>query len=84
MLNLSLRISLPYKKWKILKARNVKLTKNWAFELNLYKNNLLLGMHIDTTFKGDHRGLDSSIGLAGYELEFNVYDIRHESIDEYA
>lgn len=84
MVSLEFRVSSPLKVFKILYYRTVKLTTNWCYEFNLYRNNLLIGISFDLRTRGDHKGLDMSIGILHHELEFNVYDIRHESIEEYA
>lgn len=77
MINFNLRLCVP-KRWKILVCRNVQLTKNWAFEFNVYRTGALVAAHFEWRPNGFHREMLFGLGALFHEFEFNIYDIRHE------
>ncbi len=70
--------------WKPIKYWTKKLTTHIAYELSIFKNDIIVGMHLSVRPKGDHKGISMLIALFGYHVELGVYDIRHEKTEEYA
>jgi len=64
-------------RWNILKMFSGKFTTNWAWEFNLYATHSWIMIDGRIHFSGDHRGVFLMVGLLGYALDINVYDIRH-------
>lgn len=82
MIDLELRITNPYSynewDWKCLSSGGV--TQNVAYELNRYRNKILIGFSLRVNVDGDHRGVTFNIGILGRELELSVYDTRHRDM----
>lgn len=81
MINVSFALCLPFQKWEYGPTHSGLFTENVAWELNVYKSSVVVKASIDVRPQGDHRGFAFWLGLFGYEVEFTVYDIRHE--DQY-
>ena len=63
----------------LLKVRdNVKLSTNWAWELNFYATHSIIIFDVSIKATGDHQGLFVMLGLLGYATDVNIYDVRHE------
>lgn len=78
MFNFSFCLSNPWNsRWSIVLNKNGTLTKNKAWEFNIYKTNTVLNVETKLSFRSDHAGLQIQFGLLGYEAEFHVYDTRH-------
>ncbi len=84
MIDITCSITNPFTStWKPIKYFTRKLTENIACELSIFKNDIIVGMHLSVRPKGDHKGISALIALFGYHLEVSVYDIRHERTEEY-
>jgi hypothetical protein len=64
-------------RWRILKMFSSKFSENWAWEFNLYATHSWIMIDGRIHFSGDHRGVFFMLGLLGYAIDINVYDIRH-------
>ena len=51
--------------------------KNKHWEIQLMRDNILLGLNFSFTTRYDHAGLNFRIGLFGLVGCFNLYDSRH-------
>jgi hypothetical protein len=77
MFDISIFLNWRSTRWNILKMFSSRFSENWAWEFNLYATHswFLLDTHLIT--HGDHRGFFLMIGLLGYALDINIYDVRH-------
>ena len=66
-------------RWEIIKTLSSKLSTNWACEFNLYATHSFIMIDARLQPQGDHRGIFVMLGLLGYALDLNIYDIRHAS-----
>jgi hypothetical protein len=64
-------------RWNILKMFGGRLGNNWAWEFNFYATHSWIMIDGRINFRGDHRGLFLMIGVLGYALDINIYDMRH-------
>jgi hypothetical protein len=51
--------------------------KNKTIELQLYRDSSIVSLSFNWTIRQSHAGLDIELGLLGYCISFNFYDIRH-------
>jgi hypothetical protein len=65
-------------RWNILKMFSGRLGENWAWEFNCYATHSWIMIDGRIKFKGDHRGLFLMVGVLGYALDINIYDMRHD------
>ena len=77
MFDISIWLNWRGTRWNILKNWSGKLSKNWAWEFNTYATHSWLLLDTRVLTNGDHRGFFLMIGLLGYALDINIYDIRH-------
>ena len=78
MIYFKLRLTNPWSPiWKVLKTISGNITKNKAWELNLYESNELIGIEFEYTMRADHAGIGLTLSLFGYTLEYKIYDVRH-------
>ena len=79
MIHLNLSISNPWSyRWKSIRSWSGSTPiKNKFWEIHISKNNELIGIVIDITHRKDHAGVNLSLSLFGYGIEFNFYDNRH-------
>jgi len=61
-----------------------RLSKNKAFELELYRSNTIIEFETRLTFREDHAGLTLGLGLFSYTLRAQFYDTRHWNYDKKA
>ena len=54
-----------------------RVSKNKAFELELYRSNTIIEFETRVTVREDHAGLTLGLGLFSYTLRAQVYDTRH-------
>ena len=64
-------------RWQILKMFSNKFGENWAGEFNIYATHSWVMIDGRIHFSGDHRGVFLMLGLLGYALDINIYDVRH-------
>ena len=55
--------------------------KNKFIELEFYKDNSLLSVMFDWSFRRSHAGLVIELGIFGYNVQFQFYDNRHWNSD---
>jgi len=55
--------------------------KNKFIELECYKDNSLLSVMFDCSFRRSHAGLVIDLGVFGYNVQFQFYDNRHWNSD---
>ena len=77
MFDISIWLNWRGTRWNILKNWSGKLSENWAWEFNTYATHSWLLLDTRVLTNGDHRGFFLMIGLLGYALDINIYDIRH-------
>jgi hypothetical protein len=78
MIDLKFAIINPFSKgWECFYNSGEKLTKNKAWEFNLYRTNDVVRFEFRFSIREDHAGLNIEVGLIGYSFEFSIYDIRH-------
>lgn len=78
MINFNFTITNPFNhRFNIILSKHGKFTKNKAWEINAYKNNVIIGFNFRWTARGDHAGVTLEAGILGYEFEIKVYDCRH-------
>ncbi len=58
-----------------------KISKNKAWELQLYRCNTIIEGQFEFTTRQDHAGLRLEFGLLSYVLAFNFHDTRHWNSD---
>jgi len=58
------------------------LNKHKAWEFEILKVNCILNLAMAFTTQRDHAGLKIEFGLLGFELHFQIYDIRHWNYTE--
>lgn len=79
MIYFNFNIKNPYSnRFSIVKSYNgtaILKYKHWEF--NIYKTPDIIGFNIDITHRRDHAGILIQLSLFGYEIEYQVYDIRH-------
>lgn len=51
--------------------------KSKFIELEFYRDSTLVSFMFNWTIRQSHAGLDIDLGLLGYNVHFNFYDIRH-------
>ena len=78
MLDISIFWNWQSNRWRILKGLSGKLSTNWAWEVNTYATHSWVMLDAKFATKGDHRGMFIMIGLLGFALDVNIYDVRHE------
>jgi hypothetical protein len=78
MISTYFEISLPNQNWKTLYGKSGKTPFPHKFcELNVYRNNVILGYRFHFSTQTDHAGLSLSISLFSFGVEFEFYDDRH-------
>lgn len=70
-------------RWRIIQGLWGRFTSNWAWELNLYATHSWIMIDGRINFRGDHRGLFLMVGLLGYAVDVNIYDMRHGDNDSW-
>ena len=80
MIKFRLEIQNPWTKdrFKHLGYVSGRFFKNKAWELeHTFYDGLILDCCFEFTTRGDHAGLEISLGILGYAIGFHCYDIRH-------
>lgn len=54
-----------------------KIGKNKAWEIQVMKTNTIIEASGRLTFRQDHSGINLELGLLGYNICAQMYDIRH-------
>ena len=79
MIYVSLILSNPFcKNWKILKTKNFSIFKFKNLEFNFYKTSHIICFEFEIRCNCNHEGIRLSLGLLGYNIEFDFYDSRHK------
>ncbi len=78
MIHYSFRITNPYSnRFDHLVTKHGMLTQNKAWEFNIYRTSTIFSKSLELTMCRDHSGLRLEIGLLGYDVEFQIFDVRH-------
>jgi hypothetical protein len=78
MIHYSFRIKNPYSnRFQHAVTKHGIVTQNKAWEFNVYRTATIFSNSLEFTMRGDHAGLRLEIGLLGYDVEFQIYDVRH-------
>jgi hypothetical protein len=86
MIHYSFRIQNPYSnRFEHAVTKHGIVTQNKAWEVNIYRTATVFSNSLELTMRRDHAGLRLEIGLLGYDIEFQIYDVRHwdYSLKEY-
>lgn len=67
--------------WKNIKTYSRKISKNHAIEANCYQTNQIVAMSASVRTTGNHPGIYLSVGVFGFTLEVEAYNINHENIN---
>lgn len=84
MINLqfSLHNSFSKRKWESLLERGGNISKNKAWEIQVCRDSSLFSVSFNLTFRQSHAGLFIGLGLFGYDVLVNIYDVRHWDHDK--
>ncbi len=83
MINLRLSITNPWSTlWDAGRAWGGMITKNLAWECQLYRSNVLLECELNITHRQDHAGIKIELGLFTWCFTANIYDTRHWNYDK--
>lgn len=77
MFDISIWLNWRGTRWNILKGLWGSISKNWAWEINLYATHSWFLLDTRLLTRGDHRGFFFMFGLLGIALDINIYDKRH-------
>jgi hypothetical protein len=78
MIHYSFRIRNPYSnRFEHAVTKHGIVTQNKAWEFNIYRTSTIFSNSLELTMRSDHAGLRLEIGLLGYDVEFQIYDVRH-------
>lgn len=78
MIHYSFRIQNPFsKRFEHAVTKHGILTQNKAWEFNIYRTSTVCAVSVELTTRRDHAGLRLEVGLLGYDVEFQIYDVRH-------
>jgi hypothetical protein len=83
MIHYSFRIRNPYSnRFEHAVTKHGVVTQNKAWEFNIYRTATVFSNSLELTMRRDHAGLRLEIGLLGYDVEFQIYDVRHWDYEE--
>ena len=78
MISFNFSLTNPFsQKFKNLYCKGGMITKNKAWEFEVLETSLLVMFDVRYTTRQDHAGLTIGLGLFGYEIQAQIYDIRH-------
>ena len=78
MISLAFSIINPFsKRWKVIKCYAIKLTRNYAAAFDVYQTNQFLSFECAIRFKCSHAGVNLIVGLLGYSVELELYNVNH-------
>lgn len=79
MLHISASITNPWSnRFDIVVSKNFGVSEYKSIELALYKDNSIIGFNFSIRLRTqDHAGVECSVGVFGYRVEFMFYDNRH-------
>ncbi len=78
MIYYSFRIRNPYSdRFQHAVTKQGIVTQNKAWEFNVYRTATVLAVRVELTMRRDHAGLRLEVGVLGYDVEFQIYDVRH-------
>ena len=82
MINLNFLLTNPYSdRFEHVYGKDGKLTKNKSWEFQIYKSDTIVELEFRLAHRTDHAGVKLGIGLLGYTVSFQLYDIRHWNYD---
>ena len=78
MINISVVLYMPITNtWRCLYTRSIKITRNYCLAVNTYKSNHIVSLDLSIRFIGNHAGSSIQLGIAGFNLEIELYNINH-------
>lgn len=78
MINFRFGLSNPLSaRWDTLFYASTLLTKHKVLELQIVEDNTFFNFEFGLSFKKDHAGLISNVGLFGLHLFLSIVDTRH-------
>jgi hypothetical protein len=79
MFNFSLAILNPFNNtgFKNIFRRERQFSIYKAYCLEIYKCNYLFSISFNWSIREDHAGIILTFGLFGYEVNLQIYDVRH-------
>ncbi len=79
MINFEFFLSNPWSanQWRVLLNKHGKISKNKAWEFNVYSSKSIISIDFGLSIRSDHAGIRMQGGVLGYEIEFLIYDTRH-------
>lgn len=85
MIYLNLTIRNPWSdKFEPVFARGAKLTRNKAWEFEIYRSDSIAELETKFSVREDHAGFMLGLGLFSYTARFQFYDTRHWNYDKKA
>lgn len=65
-------------RWSVVKTwHGSAFLKNKFWEIQINKSNDIISIDLRITARQSHAGTYLALGLIGYEIIFNFYDVRH-------
>lgn len=78
MININLTLRNPWSdRFEHILARSGKITKNTAWEFEVYRCDSIAELETRFTIREDHAGVFIGVGIFSYVLKFQIYDSRH-------
>lgn len=85
MIYINLSLTNPWSDlFKPVWSWNIKLTKNKAVEIEVYRSNTVVEFEARLRHREDHAGLTVGLGLLSYTLGAQFYDTRHWNYEKKA
>lgn len=78
MIDIHFNLKNPFSnRWETIFCLEKIVSENKSAEIQLTKDNSIIGFGINLTFRQSHAGLMLDISLLGYNLIIHYYDTRH-------
>jgi hypothetical protein len=78
MIYLNLTIRNPWSdQFKHVCAKSGKINKNKTWEFEIYRSDTIAELETRFTIREDHAGIKLGLGLFGWTVRAQTYDIRH-------
>lgn len=82
MIYLNFTIRNPWSdQFKNVCAKSGKISKNKAWEFEIYRSDTVAEFETRVTIREDHAGVKLGLGLFGWTVNAQIYDIRHWNYD---
>jgi len=78
MINFGINITNPFStRFENRAVWHGKLSKNFAWEVELLRTNTIFEFTFNLSFRQDHAGLRIELGFLSFSIGAHVYDVRH-------